>query len=52
MQMAGKNQNPDIYKAQVMPNGGLRMFGLKPGNCLRALGTVGTAALMNRVVAA
>ena len=28
------------------------MFGLNPGNCLSALGTVGTAVTMNRVMAA
>ena len=35
-----------------MPNEGLRMFALKSGNCLRALGAVGAAALLNGVAAA
>jgi len=30
---------------------GLWMFGSNPGNCLRALGTVGAVASLNMVVA-
>ena len=39
-----------IYKAPVNIESGLRMFGLNPGNCLSALGTVGTAATIIRLM--
>jgi len=42
----------DIHNAQIMPNEGLWMFALKSGNCLRALGAVGAAALLNGVTVA
>ena len=41
--------NTDIYKAPVSPESGLRRPGLSPGNCLSALGTVRTAATMDRL---
>ena len=39
--------NAVIYKAPVIPKSGLRRPGLNPGNCLSALGTVGTAAAIS-----
>jgi len=44
-------KNSVIHKAQVTQYEDLWMFGSNPGNCLRALGTVGAVASLNMVVA-